>query len=226
MRLHWCGGSCYLCSQSCAKAGRSILIGHPVAPGTPDERISLGFCDMTTTHQRNRRILEMRAQGLKRKWIASLFRITPGRVAMIEQRAATDQAQSEERCELQVELRIADDLDKTWPVLNLLNALHLLPVARTRLLAHSAEQHKTRMSLREFMDLVVPEDCDPSEVLARSPLLHVSGIGKISFESVAAELTETDLGPRCNEEWQRRLVVLRRVWRIPSWPPNPRRREG
>lgn len=181
---------------------------------------------MTTTRQRNRRIVEMRAQGVTRQEIARLFRTTPGRVAMIEQRAATEQAQAEQRDQLQAELRLADDLDKTWPVLNLLDALHLLPVARTRLRAHLAEQHKTRMSLREFMDVVMAEHGDPSDVFARTPLLRVRGIGKIGFYSVAAELTETDLGPRCNEEWERRLAALRREWRIQSWPPNPRRREG
>ena len=59
------------------------------------------------------------------------------------QRAATEQAQAGQRGQLQAELRLADDLDKTWPVLNLLDALHLLPVARTRLLAHLGEQHRT-----------------------------------------------------------------------------------
>jgi hypothetical protein len=143
---------------------------------------------------------------------------------MIEQRAATEQAQGEQRGQFHAELRLADDLDKTWPVLNLLDALHLLAVARTRLLTHLGEQHKTRMSLREFMDLVVSENGDPSESFAHTPLLRVRGIGKIGFDSVAAELTETDLGPRCNEEWRKRLAVLRREWRIPSWPPNPRLR--
>ncbi len=148
---------------------------------------------MTTTRQRKRRIVEMRAQGVTRQEIARLFRITPGRVAMIEQRAATEQAQAEQRGQLQAELRLADDLDKTWPVLNLLDALHLLPVARTRLLAHLAEQHKARMSLREFMDLVVAEHGDPSDVFARTPLLRARGIGKIGFYSVAAELTRSAL---------------------------------
>ncbi len=55
---------------------------------------------------------------------------------MIEQRAAAEQAQSEKRDQLQGEIRLADDLDKTSPVQNLADALHLLAVARTRLLAH------------------------------------------------------------------------------------------
>lgn len=74
------------------------------------------------------------------------------------------------------------------------------------------------------MDLVVSENSDPSDVFAPTPLLGVRGIGRIGYYSVAAELTETDLGPRCNKEWQRRLAVLRLEWGIPSWPPNPRLR--
>lgn len=81
---------------------------------------------MTTTRQRNRRIVEMRGQGVTRQEIGRLFRITPGRVAMIEQRAATEQDQAEQRGQFQAKLRLADDLDKTRPVLNLLDALHLL----------------------------------------------------------------------------------------------------
>lgn len=144
----------------------------------------------------------MRAQGVARQEIARLFRITPARVAMIEQEAASERAQ--------VERRAADDLDKTWPVVDLVDALHLLTVARARLLAHFEQQHKTELSLRELMELVISEHGDAVEAFARTPLLRIRGIGKYGFYSVAAELTETDLGPRCNAEWQRRLAVLRR----------------
>jgi len=180
---------------------------------------------MTTTRQRNRQIVEMRAQGVTRQEIARQFRITTGRVAMIEQQAATEGAQAERRAQLQAEIRLANDLDKAWPVVNLVDALHLLTVARVRLLAHFEQQHKTEMSLRELMELVISEHGDAAEVSARTPLLRIRGVGKYGFYSVAAELSETDLGQRCNAEWQRRLAVLRREWRIPSWPPNPRRRE-
>jgi hypothetical protein len=177
-----------------------------------------------TTRQRNRQIVEMRAQGVPRQEIARQFRITPDRVTMIEQEAATERAEAERRTRLQAKLRLADDLDKVWPVVNLLDALHLLTVARARLLSHFEQQHRTEMSLREFMDLVICEPGDGAEAFARTPLLRIRGIGKYGFHSVAAELAEADLGPRCNAEWQRRLAVLRREWRIPSWPPNPRRR--
>ena len=178
-----------------------------------------------TTRQRNRQIVEMRAQGVPRQEIARQFRITPGRVAMIEQGAATERAQAERRAQLQAEIRLADDLDKVWPVINLVDSLHLLTVARTRLLAHLEQQQKTEMSLREFMDLVICEQGDAGDVFAGTPLLRVRGIGKYGFYSLAAELAEADLGPRCNAEWQRRLAALRREWRIASWPPNPRRRQ-
>jgi hypothetical protein len=145
---------------------------------------------------------------------------------MIEQHAATERAQAKRCAQLQAEIRLADHLDKAWPVVNLVDALHLLTVARARLLTHLEQQHKTEMSLREFMDLVISEHTDAADLFSRTPLLRVRGVGKYGFYSVAAELSETDVGPRGKAEWQRRLAVLRRKWRVPSWPPNPRRRDG
>jgi len=40
---------------------------------------------MTTTRQRNAQIVEMRERGVSRQEVARRFRITPGRVAMIDQ---------------------------------------------------------------------------------------------------------------------------------------------
>lgn len=42
------------------------------------------------------------------------------------------------------------------------------------------------------------------------PWLRVRGVGKIGFWSVVNGLTGMDLGSRCNEEWQKRLVEVKR----------------
>jgi len=144
---------------------------------------------------------------------------------MIEGRAAAEKAQAERRAKLRAEIRNADDLDKPWAVLDLLDALWLLVVARMRLLAHFEQIQKAEMSLRELMALAISEAPDPAVEQASTPLLRIRGIGKLGFYSVVAELTEMDLGPRCNEEWRHRLAKLQRHCRIPSWPPNPRRRD-
>lgn len=101
--------------------------------------------------------------------------------------------------------------------------LWLISIARKRLLEHFERLKKREMNLRELMDLATPTD-DAESGYVSVPLLRVRGIGKYGCESVIAELTETDLGQRCNEEWRQRLRKLKQHWGIPEWPPNPRRR--
>jgi hypothetical protein len=42
-----------------------------------------------------------------------------------------------------------------------------------------------------------------------SPLLKVRGVGKKGFSSVVNGLTGMDLGNRCSQEWQKRLVKVK-----------------
>ena len=174
--------------------------------------------------KRNQQIVEMREQGVPRRAIARQFGITPARISLIEREAAAKKLETQRRARLRAEIHGADDLDKPWAVADLVDALWLLVVTRTRLLAHFEQIRKTQITLRELMDLAVSEatNVEPGEV--STPLLRIRGVGKYGYYSVIGELTEMDLGQRCNEEWRNRLAKLRRHWRIPSWPPNPRRR--
>lgn len=180
---------------------------------------------MKANQWRDEQILQMRERGVSRRDIARQFGITPGRIGLIERAAATEKSQAERLASLRAEIRDVDDLDKLWPVVDLIDALWLLMVARIRLLAHFEQMHKTQMSLRELMDLAVSRTNDAEPQQVSTPLLRIRGIGKYGYYSVVAELTEIDLGPRCNEEWRNRLTTLRRHWGIPSWPPNPRHRD-
>jgi len=164
----------------------------------------------------------MRDQGVPLQEVARTFRLTPARVRLIEREAATEKAAAEMRSRLQKEFRRFDDMDRTWPVEDLLDMLWLITIGRVRLIAHLKEIQKAEMSLRGLMDLAITVMRDDDSVQVETPLLSIRGIGKYGFYSVIAELAETDLGPRCNEEWRTRLNLLRRHWKIPSWPPNPR----
>ena len=41
------------------------------------------------------------------------------------------------------------------------------------------------------------------------PLLRVCGIGKKGFWSVVNGLTDMDMGNRCNEEWRKKLLMVK-----------------
>ena len=52
-----------------------------------------------------------------------------------------------------------------------------------------------------------------------SPLLRVYGVGKKGFWSVVNGLTGMDLGRRCNQEWQWRLVKVKQEHGITGATP-------
>jgi hypothetical protein len=179
---------------------------------------------MKANQRRDQQIHQLRERGVPRLAISLKFGLTPGRIALIEREAEAEKSLAERRAKLRAEIRNADDLDKPWPVMDLIDALWLITIARMRLLAHFEKIQKTQMSLRELMDLAISETNDAEPGQLNTPLLRIRGIGKYGFYSVIAELTETDLGPCCDQEWRNRLIKLKRHCRIPSWPPNPRHR--
>lgn len=166
----------------------------------------------------------MLAQGIPRCDVARNFGITCGRVGMIERQAQAEKAMGERRARLRQQIREADDLDKSWAITDLIDALWLIPGARTALLDHFEQTQQTHVTLREFIDLATADPTGNETEYVSVPLLRIRGIGKRGCYSVLAELTEMDLGQRCNAEWSNRLNGLKRHWRIPSWPPNPRHR--
>jgi hypothetical protein len=44
------------------------------------------------------------------------------------------------------------------------------------------------------------------------------GVGKIGFWSVVNGLTGMDMGKRCSEEWQKRLVKVKEKWKMRTIP--------
>jgi hypothetical protein len=187
---------------------RGIGSKLPLVPGTKarmrdtnDSQISI--------QERNQQILQMRRDGVRQGEVARRFGLSPGRIYELERRDALDRAMAERRAKLQAELRAADDPDKMWPVSDIVDAIGLMVVARKSLLNHLARAGKSRISLRELMDMCLDVP-DENTGFAFCPLLRVRGIGKKGFWSVVDGLTKTDLGTRCNEEWRQRLTKLHR----------------
>jgi hypothetical protein len=114
----------------------------------------------------------------------------------------------ERRAKLREEIRAADDLERMWPVKDLLDAIGPIVVTRKRLLDHFAEVGKQQITLREFMDMCLDAPVEGLDLMM-SPLLRVRGVGKIGFWSVVNGLTGMDLGDRCNEEWRKILVKVK-----------------
>ena len=159
--------------------------------------------------ERNRQILQMRKEGHSQTDVARRFKLSPSRIYLIEKRDAADRSMCERRARLRGEIRAADDPEKLWPVNDMLDAVGLVVVTKKRLMDHFMKVGKQEIGLREFMDMCLDA---PVEGLnfRMPPLLRVRGVGKIGFWSVVNGLTRMDLGSLCNEEWQKRLLEVKR----------------
>ncbi len=116
---------------------------------------------------------------------------------------------AERRAKLREEIRLADDPEKPWPVNDLVDAIQLTGATKNRLLDHFVRTGKQQISLRELMDMCL--NGPPDRYGWRTPaLLRIYGIGKYGFGCVVKGLTGMDLGSRCNEEWQKRLLEVKR----------------
>jgi hypothetical protein len=158
----------------------------------------------------------MRKEGLSQMEVARKFHLSPTRVYLIEKQDAATRATEERRSRMLKQLQATDDMDKLWPVGDLLDTLGLIVVTRKRLVDHFAEKMQDQISLREFMDMCVDAPVEGLDFMM-SPLLRVYGLGKKGFWSVVKGLTDLDMGTRCNQEWQKRLVKVM-IKHVPAWP--------
>jgi hypothetical protein len=157
--------------------------------------------------KRNRQILQMRKEGVRRVDAARKFQLSPSRIHMIEKRDAADRAMAERRAKVREEIRAADDMEKLWPVEDLVDALDLIIVTRIRLLQHFVKIGKAQINLRELMEMCLDAPVQGSDFMW-PPLYRIRGVGKKGFWSVVNGLTSMDLGSRCNQEWRRTLVKV------------------
>jgi transcriptional regulator with XRE-family HTH domain len=133
--------------------------------------------------ERNRQILQLRKGGLSQTEVARRFKLSPNRIYLIEKQDAADRALAERRTKLREEIRAADDLEKLWPVEDLIDAVGLIVVTKKRLMDHSVATGKHQISLRELMDMCLDAPVEGLDFMM-SPLLRVYGVGKMGFWSV------------------------------------------
>ncbi len=168
--------------------------------------------------ERNRQILQMRKEGIPRREVARRFGLSAQRVSQFERKDQAERVTVERRAKLQEEIRIADDPEKLWPIIDLVDALGLIGATKTRLLQYSKRHGVAQISLRELMDMCLDGPVDRWGFKA-PPLLRVAGIGQKWFWSVVNGLTNADLGSRCNEEWSKRLPVVKKQSRVAGRRP-------
>ena len=168
--------------------------------------------------ERNRQILQLRLDGVRRVDVARSSNLSPSRIQLIEKRDAADRLMALRRAKLRKDIRAADDLERMWPVDDLLDALGLTVVPKKRLLEHFVKTGKVQISLRELMNMCLDAPVEGLDFMM-SPLHRVRGVGKIGFWSVVNGFTSINLGNRCNGEWRKRLAQVKHENQVTGTTP-------
>ena len=156
----------------------------------------------------------MRETGDSVEEIASTLDTSMGLVQQIARRFETEEVLSRRSKRFLANIRNADDPDRKWKVSYVIQALRLKTITQNALIRHFEWADTPGVSLRELMDLAIPEKDHPKLGYLITGLLDVRCIQMEGFLSVVSRLTEADLGEKCNEEWRKRLARLRRCSRV------------
>lgn len=166
---------------------------------------------MHSSPNRNSLILQQRRRGVSRRDVAREFGLSVSRIGAIEKEAASAKSSSARCARVREKLHRADDLDKAWPVTELVEALGLPVIFRVRLLSYFEEGSKEQLSLRELFNLVVSSTSDVTREVS-NVTLPVWGIGKIGLCSVLFAMARLNMGRHCNVEWRSHFARF-----APSW---------
>ena len=177
---------------------------------------------MNDCRERNQKIIQMALEGVSHTEIARTFRLSPARIWPVVRAIKSQNALAERRRHLVEEIRRVDDLDRLWEVMDLVDALRALSATRNALLKHFASLKMGQISLREMMNLAIPETLDSDGW--HSPLMRITFIGPKGYQSIINGLSEIDWNERCRQEWGRKLAWLERFSRDqgnPEYSPGP-----
>ena len=164
--------------------------------------------------ERYDRIRRMHEAGASNKEISLVVGISGEALRLVFKKFEGQKAANENSKELLGEIRQLDDLERKWKVMDLLDALLLTTRARTAIKNRCEWKHVTELSLREFMELVISDKPHAKPGFLLTPLVDFRNVRLNSFWATVKRLAELDLGDRCNQEWRRRLELLRQASRL------------
>jgi len=114
------------------------------------------------------------------------------------------------------EIRDHNDISEQWNPGDLIASLQLNTRARVGLMLYYENSRK--VSIKEFMDLVVLDNPIPDRLYGCTRLLKLRNIGRLGFWHILERLSTLDLGEQAGNEWQRKLELLRRYGRKEDLP--------
>jgi len=93
------------------------------------------------------------------------------------------------------EIRMTDDIDKTWPSETLINGLQFSIRAKKGLTAHFCSLKVDEISLRDIMDFMITNyDEIPQSLYAACPAYKQNHVGQKTYITIINNLSKQDLG--------------------------------
>jgi hypothetical protein len=163
---------------------------------------------------RDARIRQMQEDGASTKKITLAVGISLKALYQVLKKVEAEKAAKERGAQLLQEICFADDPDRKWKVTQLMDALLLPTRVRTCLGYRWERESVTELSIRELMELVISDKPHPKPGFLLTPLVDFRNVRLESFWATVKRLAELDLGDRCNQEWRRRLELLRQASRL------------
>ena len=152
-------------------------------------------------------ILRMKAEGRTHSQIANHFRISTSRVGQLikAEKERIESAAKAERLRQQIRASVdLSDLDRKLPVDDLFCLLQLPPIVCERFKRSYQWQDIRELSLREFMDALLPLVEHPKNFYEVLPAFKIRWIGRKSYAAVVMRLSSLDLGEVFSKEWAER----------------------
>jgi len=157
-------------------------------------------------------VLRMQAEGQPNSQIGQHFGISRARVGQIikEEKGRVASAAKAERLRQQIRASVdLTDLDRKLLVDDLFCLLQLPPIVCRRFKQSCQWRDIRELSLREFMDVLLPLVDNPKNFYEVLPAFKIRLVGKKSYAAMTARLSSLDLGEVFKTEWDERVRRLK-----------------
>jgi hypothetical protein len=158
------------------------------------------------------KVTRLKAAGLTHSQIAKHFAISRLRVDQLieegQERGASSAAVERRRQQIRASLDLSD-LDRKLRVDDLFCLLELSPMICKRLKESFQWGDVPALSLRQFMDVLLPLVDNPKNFYEVLPALRIRLIGKKSYAVMISQLSSLALGDVFRREWAERVRRLK-----------------
>ena len=138
--------------------------------------------------ERNARIIYLRNQDVSVRDIAKEFDLTKARIYKIISRDKAE-TEIEKRGEKLIKwIKLSDDMEKKWPLTDLIYGVHLSIRPRNLLIDYFASINIKTISLNELLDFITPRNSYTQSLLYSAPIIKQTRFGRKMYKEVVHQI--------------------------------------